>query len=172
MKKMKQMVTALSRAEEVFVKIEEFIAAFTLIFVTILTSYFAIGRKFFAKPPTGLDELARYLIPVIVMFGASVAIRKKSHITAGGLELFTKNKKVIRTAGICIDLLLVVITFLLTVTSWKRYVAVLAVPQKTSTLFIPFKYLELPVTAGITIWFLQYVLQLFRDLFLKEEDTV
>ena len=166
---MKKFVAVMSRAEEILTLIEGYVSGAMLLFVTLITSYFAIGRKFFETPPLGLDELARYMIPIIVMFGAGVAIRNRSHITAGGLELFVKDKKVLYYSQLGIDLFLVVTTLILTYAAWQRYAVVLAVPQKTTTLYIPFKYLELPVTVGITLWLLQFILQFFKDLVNKPD---
>ena len=161
---MKDFVRVLSKIEGVLCKIEEYVVAAVLIFVTLITAYFAIGRKFFETPPLGLDELARYMIPFIVMFGASVAIRKRSHITAGGLDLFVKNKKVLYYSQLAIDLFLIFTNLILTYAVWTRYATVLAIPQKTATLYIPFMYLELPSAVGITLWLFQFVLQFLKDL--------
>lgn len=46
---------------------------------------------------------------------------------------------------------------------------VLMVPQKTTTLYMPFKYLELPIVVGITLWLFQFILQFFKDLIKKPE---
>mgnify|MGYP001130512848 CR=1 FL=1 len=34
---------------------------------------------------------------------------------------------------------------------------------------MPFKYLELPIVVGITLWLFQFILQFFKDLIKKPE---
>lgn len=166
---MKKLVAVMSKVEQILTIIEAYLSGAMLLFVTLITSYFAIGRKFFETPPLGLDELARYMIPVIVMFGAGVAIRNRGHITAGGMELFIKNKKALYYFQLAVDLFLVAMTLILAYAAWRRYAMVLMVPQKTTTLYMPFKYLELPIVVGITLWLFQFILQFFKDLIKKPE---
>ena len=104
---MKKILKTINCAEKHLVKFEELLSAITLIVVVFLAAYFAIGRKFFASPPTGLDEIARYLVPIIVMLGSSAAINRNSHVTAGSIDLFTKNEKIIYYVTIFIDFLMV-----------------------------------------------------------------
>lgn len=161
---MKKIVLKLHRAEGWFAKIEEYVIALVLLVIVFLTAYFAIGRKIFSKPPQGLDELARYLIPIVVMLGASVAIHKRSHITAGSIDLFTKNRAAIRICTLFIDLLLILVGVILTYASWKRYQSCFTNPVKSLTLLIPMTILEIPVPIGITLWLVQFILQFFKDI--------
>ena len=103
----------LQRAVMSLEKAEDSIVILSVVVALILCCLQVIARYVFNYPLSWPEELGRYLIILIVYVGASVGLRKKSHIAVDIIPtFFPSSRKVLvyasRIAGIVFSLLIII----------------------------------------------------------------
>lgn len=137
-------------------------------FITVITG--VITRYILKNPIFGTDELARYLMLYMVMFGSAIAFRNKTHpALLFVVERFSE--RFVQMWNVLIDMIIIIIlTFILK----EGYtIAVKNVIQKTPALRISsfWIYIALPIGAFIMIF--QIIMShIFKENQLKTENTL
>jgi TRAP-type C4-dicarboxylate transport system permease small subunit len=102
----------LRRAVKVLEKAEDSIVILSVALALILCCIQVIARYVFNYPLSWPEELGRYLIILIVYVGASIALRKKSHIAVDIIPTFFPSSRNIlaylSTSGIVFSLLIII----------------------------------------------------------------
>ncbi len=103
----------LQRAVMSLEKAEDSIVILSVVIALILCCLQVIARYVFNYPLSWPEELGRYLIILIVYVGASIALRKKSHIAVDIIPtFFPSSRKVLdyvsTIAGIVFSLLIII----------------------------------------------------------------
>jgi C4-dicarboxylate transporter, DctQ subunit len=149
-----KMIRAIERTEESLV-------IFSVGLALTLCCVQVTARYIFNYPLSWPEELIRYLVILIVYVGASIAVRRKSHISVDIIyTFFPQSQKVLNYLATGLG---IVFSFLIIIYGMKFVRNLMASGQIAITLKIPvfIVYSILPV--GGLLLLLQYILRLFGD---------
>jgi C4-dicarboxylate transporter DctQ subunit len=139
-------------------KTEESLVIFSVVLALVLCCVQVTARYAFNYPLSWPEELIRYLIILIVYVGASIAVRRKSHISVDIVYTFYPHSK--KVLDFLATILGIAFSLLLIIYGMKFVKNLMASGQIAITLKIPvfIVYSILPV--GGLLLLLQYILQL------------
>ena len=117
-------------------KVEEYGLGFILLFISLFMCLQVILRYVFASSVFWAEELMRYLMVLMIFFGASLGIEKGTHIGMDALAkgVSERNRALIESISF---FLVTVLAVLLTYYSVSLTAGVRKFGQKTPTLLIP-----------------------------------
>ncbi len=148
-------------------KIAEKAVMFLMAAISIIIFVQVISRYVFNSSLTWSEEVGRYVLIWITFLGASIGVKRYSHIGIDFLyEKFSLNgKKILKTIIILMGL---IFSFIMFFYGWK--LAYMVRFQKSSALLIPMTvpYSALPVS-GILI-FIHYFNDLINLIFKRQRD--
>jgi len=155
-------IKKITRWEDKLVRYEEFIVSIALQFIVIVVFINVMGRYVFTSSLRGLDEVARYIIPLIVMIGSAVGVRKRNHVVAGDIRRFCKGEESYVYGSLVLDTAALVFCVFFAVWSWQHWLYVLRTGSVTAQLGIPMALVEIVLPIGAILWVLHYVLHIIR----------
>lgn len=144
-------------------KLEEYFAAASLFFISLLIFSQAVLRYGFNISFHWSEEVARYMIIWIVYIGSSIAVREKAH---AAVDLMTIMMPVLMQRIISSLVNAIGITFCI-ITLWSGSIAVInAIENNTVTASIEvsmaWPYLAIPV--GSLLMLIRFLQLLFKDI--------
>ncbi len=148
----------LQRAVKVLEKAEDSIVILSVILALSLCCIQVIARYVFNYPLSWPEELGRYLIILIVYVGASIALRKKSHIAVDIIPTFFPRSRnildyVSTISGIVFSLLIIIY-------GMKFVKSLIISGQIAITLKIPIFIVYSVLPLGGTLLLLHYILKI------------
>jgi C4-dicarboxylate transporter, DctQ subunit len=139
-------------------KTEESLVIFSVVLALALCCVQVTARYAFNYPLSWPEELIRYLIILIVYVGASIAVRKKSHISVDIIyTFFPHTKKILHYLSTGLG---IVFSFLIIIYGMKFVKNLVASGQIAITLKIPIFIVYSILPIGGLLLLLQYILQL------------
>lgn len=155
--------------EKGIVKCEDIFIVASMIFVVGVVCLNVVLRYALQMVPQGLDEMARFAMPIIVMIGSAIGIYRKNHITAGGIITFTSSTKLNKRAEIVIDILALSFCALFLFWSCKYFLSTFEFPSVSEDLGIPTYIIEGILPIGVGLWVLHYLLRIMRKIFYQNK---
>jgi C4-dicarboxylate transporter DctQ subunit len=161
-------MTIIGRAIRAIEKTEEYLVIFSVILALTLCCIQVTARYAFNYPLSWPEELIRYLIILVVYIGASIAVRKKSHISVDIINTFFPNsekllKYLSAILGIAFSLLIIILGI--------RFVQSLIISgQIAITLKVPIFIVYAILPVGGVLLLLQYII-LLRDEFMLKQPS-
>jgi C4-dicarboxylate transporter DctQ subunit len=146
---------------------EDNIIAICLLLATGMVTLNVILRFFFGAGISWSDELVRYSMILITFVGASVCVRKGSHIAVDFIQIYM-NKKQIRILEIFINTVGVIFSVMLTVFSIAIIKRNIEFPQLSPALQIPMYIPYLTIPLGFGLCAIRYTQRIISDISRKE----
>ncbi len=149
--------------EEKLVKFEETIIGFAVIIIVLSVFLNVVGRHYAGFVPTGLNELARYIVAYIVLIGSAVGIHKKSHITGGNLKNIIKGEKAFVYVNLIINCVILIYFCFFSLWCWQLWLGSLQAGAKTHQLQLPLSLFHAAMPVGSTLFIFHGLLLILRD---------
>lgn len=142
---------------------EEYFAAITLLFTSLLVFLQAVLRYVFNSSLYWSDEVARYLIIWFIFVGASIAVREKAHATVDAVTILL-SPKLQKIVSIIAYLLGVAFCIIIIWSGMKNVLNVHKFNSVTPSLGISMviPYLALPI--GGLLMLVRFLQLLFEDI--------
>ena len=140
---------------------EEIVATAALAVLLVVMTLQVVSRYVFDSPFSWTEEVSRHLYVYMVFFGASAAIRDRSHVAISMVVAYLP-RSIRLAAALAMNALILGFLGVMIWAGWKLVQRNLDVP--TVTLEIPFAvvYAVVPVTAVFMIW--RTIVQMGEDI--------
>ncbi len=151
-------MSTLQKTMKIIEKTEDSVVILSVALALVLCCIQVTARYVFNYPLSWPEELGRYLIILIVYVGASVALRKKSHIVVDTVpSYFPSSKKILDFASTCFG---IVFALLIIIYGMKFVKSLIISGQMAITLKIPIFIVYLILPLGGLLLLLHYILNI------------
>ena len=130
---------------------EEIVATMALAALLVVMSLQVISRYAFDSPFSWTDEVSRHLYIYMVFFGASAAIRDRSHVAVSmAVAYLPASARLV--AALAMNALILAFLGVMIWAGWKLVQRNLDVPTVTLEIPLAIVYAVVPITAVSMIW--------------------
>ena len=156
------------RLNEALKRVEEFILAWGVILLTVVTVGNVLSRKVFNYSWSSAEEVSQFILVMLTFMGISYAARRSRHIRMNALyeQLGCRAKKVLM---FCISLGTALILFYLAFYAIEYVLDVKSMQRITPALRIPFWIVIACAPVGLFLGGVQFLLTFVKNV--KEKDV-
>jgi TRAP-type transport system small permease protein len=140
------MVAFIHSTAKKMVSFLEFVCSVLFILVCLIVLIQVIGRFVLKVPTPWSEELARYLLVILVFLGTTVSITEKSHLIA--IDIFAGRSEVTRLIGSLLADGIILTVSLLYARNSIRMSVIVGTEMAASMLWLKTRYLYILISAG------------------------
>ena len=140
------MVSFIHSTARKMVSFLEFVCSVLFVLVCLIVLIQVVGRFLLKIPTPWSEELARYLLVILVFLGTTVSIKEKSHLIA--LDIFAGRSQVTRLFGSLLADGIILAVSLLYARNSIRMSIIVGTEMAASMLWLKTRYLYILISAG------------------------